>query len=187
MAPTMCRTLGVKGHRPVVGTWDRKDLPHVSASISTVDGRSVSNTLESPARAKQKTGLSKTRRMQQAFAGHLRHVARAYPAEKHQRVVPVIDDAPWHRGGLIDEVLAEHPHLEFKRLPSYGPQLKVIERFWKLLRRRATHNRLFDDLASLNGSPRASLRHYQTVKKRVCRLIAGCYAPPEKSTESTAS
>ena len=96
------------------------------------------NTLESPAKAKQKTGKSKTRRMQEAFAAHLRHVGRLYPAERHQRVVLIIDNAPWHRGQPIDEALAEHPHLEFYRLPSYSPQLNVIERFWKLLRRRAT-------------------------------------------------
>jgi hypothetical protein len=71
MVPTMCRTLGVKGHRPVVGTWDCKDLLYVSASVDTITGQLVSNTLESPADAKRKTGQSKTRRMQQAFADHL--------------------------------------------------------------------------------------------------------------------
>jgi len=32
--------------------------------------------------------------MQEAFAAHLRHVARIYPAERHKRVVLVIDNAP---------------------------------------------------------------------------------------------
>ena len=80
--------------------------------------------------------------MQEAFAAHLQHVGRLYPAERHGRVVLVIDNAPWHRGKPIAEALAENPHLELYRLPSYSPQLNVIERFWRLLRRRATHNRL---------------------------------------------
>ena len=120
--------------------------------VNVVTASLHSNPLESPAQAKQVTGQSKIRRMQEAFAAHLRHVARLYPAEKHKRVVLIIDNAPWHRGKPIDEALAEHPHLEFKRLPSYSPQLNVIERFWKLLRRRATHNRLFDSLADLKRS-----------------------------------
>jgi len=37
------------------------------------------------------------------------------------------------------QVLAADPHLRVKRLPSYSPQLKVIERFWRVLRRRVTH------------------------------------------------
>src|SRR4029079_15266203 len=146
MVPTMCRTLGVKGHRPVVGTWDCKDLLYVSAVVNAVTGELHANTLESPANARKKTGKSKTRRMQEAFAAHLRHVGRVYPKGKHKRVVVIIDNAPWHRGEPIAEALADNPHLEFKRLPSYSPQLNVIERSWKLLRRRATHNRLFVSL-----------------------------------------
>ena len=76
----------------------------------------------------------------------------------------LIDNAPWHAGEPIRRALAEHPHLELKRLPSYSPQLNVIERFWKLLRRRATHNRLFDTLADLKRSIRASLCYFQTVR-----------------------
>ncbi len=175
MVPTLCSTLGVKGHRPVVGTRDCKDLLYVLAVVNTVTGVLHANTLESPARAKAKTGKSKTRRMQEAFAAQLRHVSRHYPCSQHPRVVLIIDNAPWHRGKPIDEALAEHPHLEFYRLPSYSPQLNVIERFWKLLRRRATHNRLFDTMADLKRSIRASLCYYQTVRARIRALIAGCY------------
>ena len=59
----------------------------------------------------------------------------------------------------------------FKRLPSYSPQLNPIERFWKMLRRRATHNRLFDSLADLKGSIRNSLCYFQTMRARVQTLL----------------
>jgi transposase len=180
MVPTLCRTLGVKGHRPAVGTRDCKDLLYVLAVVNVVTGVLHANTLESPAKAKAKTGKSKTRRMQEAFAAHLRHVARLYPADQHKRVVLTIDNAPWHRGKPIDDALADHPHLEFYRLPSYSPQLNVIERFWKLLRRRATHNRLFDSMADLRRSIRSSLCYFQTVRGRIQTLIAGCYSPTRK-------
>jgi hypothetical protein len=173
MVPTLGPTLGVKGHRPVVGTRDCKDLLYVLAVVNVITGVLHANTLESPARAKAKTGKSKTRRMQEAFAAHLRHVGRVYPREKYPRVVLLIDNAPWHRGALIDAALADNPHLEFKRLPSYSPQLNPIERFWKKLRRRATHNRLFDTLADLKRSLRASVSYFQTVRHKVKSLIEG--------------
>ena len=99
----------------------------------------------------------------------------------------IIDNAPCHRGKLIDEALAEHPQLEFKRLPSYSPQMKIIERFWKLLRRRATHNQLFANLAELNRSLRVSLCYYQTVRGKIRSMIAGCYAPSQEQTQSAGS
>jgi transposase len=171
MVPTLQATLGVKGHRPVVGTFDCKDLLYVFAVVNLISGALHSNTLESPKDAKKKTGKSKTRRMQEAFAGHLRHVARVYPKDKYPEVVILIDNAPWHRGKPIDAALAENPHLKFKRLPAYSPQLNPIERLWKKLRRRATHNRLFDSLADLKKSIRASLCYFQTMRHKVQSLL----------------
>jgi transposase len=173
MVPTLGATLGVKGHRPTVGTRDCKDLLYVFAVVNVLSASLHSNTLESPARAKQATGKSKVRRMQEAFAAHLRHVGRQYPADANKRVVLIIDNAPWHRGRPIEEALADCPHLEFKRLPSYSPQLNPIERFWKKLRRRATHNRLFDTLADLKASLRASLCYFQTMRHKVKSIIEG--------------
>jgi hypothetical protein len=173
MVPTLAATLGVKGHRPTVGTRDNKDLLYVFGVVNLATAAVHANTLESPKGAKKRTGLSKTRRMQNAFAAHLRHVGRVYPRETHPRVVLLIDNAPWHRGAVVDAALADNPHLAFERLPAYSPQLNPIERFWKKLRRRATHNRLFDTLADLKSSIRASLSYFQTVRHKVKSLIEG--------------
>ncbi len=173
MVPTLTATLGVKGHRPVVGTRDCKDVLYVFAVLNLISGAVHANTLESLQADNRKSADSKTRRMQRAFADHLRHVGTMYPKDRFQRVVLTIDNAPWHRGPLIDTAMKENLHLEFYRMPSYSPQLNVIERFWKKLRRRATHNRLFDTIADLKSSVRNSLRYFQTVRHRLLTLING--------------
>jgi transposase len=173
MVPTLAATLGVKGHRPVVGTRDCKDVLHVFCVLNLISGALHSNTLESLQAANRKSKDGKTKRMQKAFAAHLRHVGRMYPRERFKRVMLTIDNAPWHRGKVIDEALADNPHLELYRLPSYSPNLNVIERFWKKLRRRATHNRLFDTIADLKESVRASLCYFQTIRVKVLTLING--------------
>jgi transposase len=185
MVPTLCRTLGVKGHRPVVGTWDCKHLLYVFASVNVTTSQLHTDTVECPAGLYRRTGVSKSRRLQRAFADHLRKIGRRYPRDRYPRVVLLIDNAPWHAGEPVTKALADNPHLELKRLPSYSPQLNVIERFWKLLRRRATHNRLFDTLADLRRSIRASLSYFQTVRQRIRTLIAKCYPLPVNQTPST--
>jgi transposase len=65
-------------------------------------------------------------------------------------------------------VTTDYPNLELYRLPSYSPQLNVIERLWTLLRRRATHNRLFE---ALPAALRDSLRYYQVMKCRILSMI----------------
>ena len=177
MVPTLTATLGVKGHRPVVGTRDCKDTLYVFGVLNLVSGAVHANTLESLQKKNRASTDSKTRRMQRAFAAHLHHVGRVHAREKNPRVVLTIDNAPWHRGPLIDAAMRENPHLAFYRMPSYSPQLNVIERFWKTLRRRATHNRLFDAIADMKASVRNSLRYFQTVRSRMLSLINGRAAP----------
>ena len=64
-----------------------------------------------------------------------------------------------------------HPPLHLKRLPSYSPQLNVIERFWRVLRRRATHNRLFARMAALRATLRNNICYFQTMRRKVLSLI----------------
>ncbi len=99
MVPTLTATLGVKGHRPVVGTWDCKHLMYVFAVVNLVSAAVHANLLESPKDAQEKTGKSKTRRLQEAFADHLRHVGRHYPAATNRRVVILIDQRSVACGG----------------------------------------------------------------------------------------
>ena len=171
LVPTLRATLGVKGHRPTVGTWDNKDQVYCCAALNIVTGQLTTRLLEQPARSKAKTGQNKQQRLQVACAAHLRDIARAYPARQYPEVVITIDHAPWHRGALMEQVLAAHPHLRLKRLPSYSPQLNVIERFWRVLRRRATHNRLFTHMAALRATLRNNLCYYQSIRRKVLSLI----------------
>jgi transposase len=126
---------------------------------------------------------SRQRSLQAAFARHLRDLARTYPAARYPRVVLVIDNAPWHKGALITTCLHDMPHLELYRLPSYSPQLQVIERFWKILRRRATHNRLFATVAARKRALRHSLCYDQTLRHRVLSIIQA----PNKRTKLSAA
>lgn len=166
LVPTLRTTLGVKGHRPLVGNLDCHDVLYVFGALNLVTGRLTPCLVERP-----RTMQSKQRYLQEAFGRHVRDIARAYPAAQYPRVVVVIDKASWHRGAFVTAVLRAFPHLELYPLPSYSPKLQVIERFWKVLRRRATHNRLFPTMAQLKQTLRNSLCYYQTLKQRVLSVI----------------
>ena len=97
----------------MVGTWDNKDVVYCYAALNVTSGKLTTRLLEQPARIKRQTGQSKTRRLQVAFAAHLRDIARVYPAERYPEVVLLIDNAPWHHGAIVEEALAAHPHLKF--------------------------------------------------------------------------
>jgi hypothetical protein len=88
----------------------------------------------------------------------------------------VLGNAPWYRGALITQALKACPH-------RYSPQLQVIERFWRVWRRRATHTQPLLTLAQLKHALRHSLCSYQTLKYRVLSVIQ---APKKRTQLSTA-
>jgi DDE superfamily endonuclease len=173
MIPVWRTTLGIKGHRPVVGNLDGHDVAYVFGALNLATGPLTTRIVEHRRALKKRQ-----RRLQEAFARHLRDIARAYPAAQYPHVVLVIDNAPWHKGALITTALNELPHIQLYRLPSYSPQLQVIERFWRVLRRRATHNRLFIAVGTLQQALRNHLRYYQTLRHRVLSVIQS----PKKRT-----
>lgn len=113
MTPTLRATPGLKGQRPVVGNLDGHELLYVFGALNLVTGQlSARSVGHGRASKKRHASPSRQRRLQAACARHLRDIARAYPAAQHPRVVLVIDNAPWHRGTLMTQVLQAWPHLE---------------------------------------------------------------------------
>jgi transposase len=181
MIPTLRPTLGVKGHRPVVGKLDCHDVLSVFGALNLVMGRLTTRLVARP--RQPKPVRSTQRSLPEAFSRHRRDITRAYPAEHYPWVVLVGDKASWHQGALGTAVLADCPHLELYPLPSSSPKLQVLERFWKVLRRQATHHRLLPTMAQLRRALRNSLCYYQTLKHRVLSVIQS----PRKGTKSSAA
>jgi hypothetical protein len=75
MIPTLRTTLGVKGHRPLVGNLDCHDVLYVFGALNLVTGRLTTRLVERP--RKPKPTRSTQRYLQEAFARHLRDIARA--------------------------------------------------------------------------------------------------------------
>lgn len=119
MLPTLRTTLGLKGHRPIVGHLDGHDLVYVFGALNLTTGQLTTRLVERPrASGQRQKPTSGQRCVQERCARHVRDSARAYPATQYPRVVLVMDHAPWHRGALITAVLKEWPPLERSRWPS---------------------------------------------------------------------
>lgn len=62
----------------------------------------------------------------------------------------VVDNYRIHFTQAVQAWLTEHAdEVELVRLPTYSPKLNPVERFWKYLCRRVTHNHLFPTIENL--------------------------------------
>ena len=77
-----------------------------------------------------------------------------------RRVVVVLDNAPFHKAGAIQEGRAgwEAKGLELYYLPAYCPHLNLIEGVWRRLKGFLMPSRYYDSLAELKQAVLNALR-----------------------------
>jgi transposase len=101
----------------------------------------------------QVTRLIGERKNSDHFCSLVERVVQDYcPGEIWQgpKVVMVVDNYIIHRSKKTNRVLESYAdRLTVAPLPTYSPKLNVIELLWKYLRRKVTHNHLFDSIETL--------------------------------------
>lgn len=85
-----------------------------------------------------------------AFIEQFMQTVTQAPEYHGQKIVLVVDNFIIHRSRKTQDFLETYKNqLVLFMLPTYSPWLNLIERLWKHLRRKVTHNHLFANLADL--------------------------------------
>lgn len=101
-----------------------------------------------------------------AFVEQFMQTVTQAPDYHGQKIILVVDNFIIHRSRKTQEFLAQYAdRLLLFMLPTYSPWLNLIERLWKHLRRKVTHNHLFTSIAEL--------------VKAVCSFLEALNATPQ--------
>lgn len=73
----------------------------------------------------------------------LQKIRRVYP---NQKLLLLWDSAGWHKGGAVQEFIAEDKRIEIIHFPRYDPEDNPQEHVWKKGRAEITHNRFIEDI-----------------------------------------
>lgn len=101
-----------------------------------------------------------------AFIEQFMQTVTQAPDYHGQKIVLVVDNFIIHRSRKTREFLEKYAdQLLLFMLPTYSPWLNLIERLWKHLRRKVTHNHLFESI--------------QELVKAVCSFLEALNATPQ--------
>jgi transposase len=78
----------------------------------------------------------------------LRELRAANPGK---RLLLVLDNASYNRADEVQK-LARHLRIRLLYLPPYSPNLNLIERFWKFLKRRTVRNKFYPTFAEFRSA-----------------------------------
>ena len=56
----------------------------------------------------------------------------------------ILDNARYYRSKHVQEFISENPRIQFMFLPPYSPNLNLIERLWKLLKKKIAYNKYYE-------------------------------------------
>jgi transposase len=59
------------------------------------------------------------------------------------KIYIILDNARYYHSIIVKEFLKEHPRIVLKFLPAYAPNLNIIERLWKILKKKVVYNKLY--------------------------------------------
>jgi transposase len=82
----------------------------------------------------------------------------------------VLDNARYRRCASVQS-LARSLRIELLFLPSYSPDLKLIERLWKFVKKECLASRILPDYESFTGAMDGCLNNLQTKSKEQMKTL----------------
>jgi transposase len=98
----------------------------------------------------------------------LLHKIRA--ANPGKRLLIVLDNAPYNHADVVNET-AKRLRLELLYLPTYSPNLNLIERFWKFLKRKVARNRYYTTFAEFRKAVQNVLNNIAAYRDELASLM----------------
>jgi transposase len=94
-----------------------------------------------------------------------------YPLSSQLHII--LDNARYHYSGPVKEYLEKNSRINLVFLPSYSPELNLIERVWKFFKKKVLYNRYHANLQTFRD---ASIEFFQGIgqhKKELATLLGG--------------
>jgi transposase len=129
---TMTRVWAVRGQTPTLRVATQRDHVHFYGALNVCSGHELALTL--PKQSGEMT------------CHFLDHLQACYP---HRPCLILWDRAKWHKGQVVRDYLAQHPHIQTLHFPPGSPQLNPQEHVWERTRDAVSHNHTRKDFPAL--------------------------------------
>jgi transposase len=99
-----------------------------------------------------------------------RLLAKLRDANPGKRIVVVLDNAKYNRARLVKKA-AKRLRIELWYLPTYSPNLNLIERFWKFLKKKVARNKYHPTFAEFRTAVREVLGNLESYTEELSTLM----------------
>jgi len=62
-----------------------------------------------------------------------------------KEIILILDNVKYHYSKAVQEHLKDYPRIKMAFLPSYSPNLNLIERLWRFFKKKVLYNRYHEN------------------------------------------
>lgn len=88
-------------------------------------------------------------------------------------IILILDNAKYHYGEVVKEALQAHPRIRLVFLPSYSPNLNLIERLWKFFKKKVLYNRYHENITAFRSACIDFFRNIDQHADEIASLMSG--------------
>jgi len=100
----------------------------------------------------------------------LTEIEQSYPLSKE--IYIILDNARYHYSKSVRDFL-ENSKIKLVFLPSYSPNLNLIERLWKFFKKKVLYNRYHENIHSFRKASIDFFRNIDTYHDEIVNLMSG--------------
>lgn len=93
---------------------------------------------------------------------------------KHRtgKIYLILDNARYHHAAIVTAWRQTHGRIKFIFLPSYSPNLNLIERLWRFFHQKVTWNRYFESFEEFKTASLAFFKNLKQYEPELATLLA---------------
>ena len=100
----------------------------------------------------------------------VQRIERTNRSRKKMPITLVLDNARYQRNELVKQ-LADELGIELLFLPSYSPNLNLIERYWRLIKKEALYGRYYQNFKAFRTGIEEAMGKLQNEKKEKVKTM----------------
>lgn len=86
-------------------------------------------------------------------------------------IVHICDNARYYHSKVVEQWLKDHPKTKVKYLPAYSPNLNLIERLWKFMKKEAINSFYYETKEAFRRAVLDFFKHIGRYKKDLMTLL----------------
>ena len=90
-----------------------------------------------------------------------------------KEIVVILDNAKYHYSQEVKELVEKSSRLKLVYLPSYSPELNLIERVWRFFKKNVLYNKYYENLADFRNATIKFFRNFDDHADELHSLLGG--------------